>query len=312
MGAQTVAIVDKLLTNVLNVYVPDGYISEMWLPNVRVKQNTGKLPNIGNQHLRIQQTIMAGRGMARQAETIVRASDAYEIERHGLFEILTEDDFENVEKPFDVRQDTTMGLQTVIWLGKENSLASVLTDPAIITQGVTLVGTDQYSDYANSDPFGDWRLARSVIRAACGLPPDTVGMDWQVADTLRYHPEILDRLGFKHNRTGRLSDSDLAEAFGVRRVLVARPLQNTSAEGQPDSLASVWGKDLIFSVTPPTARLRQLSLGYYLNKTQHPPRQVFRSRVSNPPNAEMILVRDSYDMLVTNTACAYLIQDAVA
>lgn len=312
MGAQTVAIVDKLLTNVLNVYVPDGYISEMLLPNVRVKQNTGKLPNIGNQHLRIQQTVMSGRGMARQVETIVRASDAYEVERHGLFEILTEDDFENVEKPFDARQDVMMGLQTVLWLGKEQGLASVLTDPAIITQGVTLVGTDQYSDYANSDPIGDWRLARQTIRAACGLPPDTASMDWAVFDTLQYHPDILDRLGFKFNRVGQLSQADLARAMNVSRVLIAKPLVNTSAEGQADSLSSVWGKDLIFSVTPPSARLRQLSLGYYLTKTQHPPRQVFRSRVSNPPNAEQLLIRDSYDMLVTSTECGYLIQDAIA
>lgn len=312
MGSQTTAIQDKLLTNVSNMYVPDGYISEIALPNIKVKNTTGDLGRYTNQHLRVQLTLMGGRGMARQVETIVRKTDGYKIERHGLEEILGKDDFANVEKPFDARQDAVIGLNTVIWLGKEKSLADVLTDPAIITEGVTLAGASQYNNFTTSDPVGDFKTARATVRGKCGMPPNTAIMDWAVFDCLRYHPDLLDKLGFKDNRVGELSQSELARALGVDRLLVAMPLINAAAEGQADSLISVWGKDIIFGVMPARAQVRQLSLGYYLNLTGESPRQVFRTRLHNPPESESIIVRDSYDMLISRTECAYLIQDSIA
>ena len=58
--------------------------------------------------------------------------------------------------------------------------------------------------------------------------------------------------------------------------------------------------------------VRQLTLGYYLTLTGETPRQVFRAKLHNPPEAESIIVRDSYDMLISKAECGYLIQDAIA
>lgn len=312
MGAQTKAIQDKLLTNTSNMYVPEGYISEQVLTRLKVKNTTGKLGRFTNQHLRIQQTLMTGVGMARRVEVIRRVTDSYEVERHGLEEILSKDDFANVEKPFDARKDSTTGLTTSIWLGKEDALASVLTDPTVITQGDTLVGADQYSDFANSDPIDDFSLARETVRAGCGMPPDTALMDWAVMNRLIFHPAILRALGFADNRAGQLSVPELAKAMGVKRLLIAMPLLNAAAEGQPDSLQSVWGKDILFGVLPLTPQVRQLTLGYYVTLTGETPRQVFRATLHNPPESESVIVRDSYDMLISKPECGYLIQDAIA
>jgi len=310
--AQLNAQVDKLLTSVSSAYIPTGYVSESLLPNIPVKQTTGKLGKYSNQHLRIVNTLMAGRGEAPRYQTIVRSDTTYDIERNGLEGLVTPDDKANVEQPFDAEKDETIGLTTVIWLGKEKALADTLTDPAIITQTVQLSGTAQYNDFTNSDPIGDFLTARNTIRAAAGMPPDTAVMDWEVAQTLAYSPKILSALGFTQNRAGQLSEQELAKAMGVPRLLIAMPLFNSAQEGQADSLQSVWGKHVVFLVAPKKAVKYQVSAGYYITQIGKSPRKVFKAQLHNPPETTSIIVQDAYDFLISNAAAAFLIEDAIA
>lgn len=310
--AQLNAQVDKLLTNVSSAYIPTGYVSESFLPTIAVKQTSGKLGKYGKGHLRIVNTLIGGRGKAPTMQTIIRQDTGYSLERHALEGWVTPDDRDNVEQPFDAEKDETMGLTTVIWLGKEKALADAVTNTAVITQNVTLSGTDQYSDYTNSDPIGDWKTARETIRAACGVPPDTAVMDWAVANCLAYSPKILDALGFAANRAGQLSEEELAKAMGVKRLLIAMPLYNSAQEGQTDALTSVWGKHIVFAVAPTRAEKYQLSLGYHITKSGEKPRKVFKAPVHNPPETTSIIVQDKYDQLLNDVTCAYLIKDAIA
>ncbi len=61
MGSQQTAQVDKLLTEVSNKIVPDGFVSEEILPMVKVKQSTGKLGSYGSGHMRIVTTLTGGK-----------------------------------------------------------------------------------------------------------------------------------------------------------------------------------------------------------------------------------------------------------
>src|SRR6185436_11299810 len=98
--SQTTAIVDKLLENVSNVYVPDGFIADQIFPVIQAKQKTGKLGAYGTNHLRIEHSFVAGRASFRRVEAITRSSQSYAIESHGLEGLVTEDDYDNVELPF--------------------------------------------------------------------------------------------------------------------------------------------------------------------------------------------------------------------
>lgn len=306
------ALVDKLLTNVSNAYVPSGFISEMILPKLTVKQSSGKIGKMGNQHLRIVSDIMGGKGEAKRIEIRQYDSTSYFVEPHGLSEVITPEEYANVEEPFDVEKDVTMQLSTLLFLGKEKGLADTLRDTAIITQNVTLSGTDQWNDYTNSDPIDDIRTGRTTIRNASGATPDTLIMDYNVADVLRYHPKILRNLGYADNRAGQLTDQELAKALNVKRFLVADVMFNSSAPGQADSLASVWGKDVILAVCPESASKMQKSLGYMVQLAGEGPRKVYKSDVHNPPESKLIVVKDSYDMVLVDVKCAYLIKTAIA
>lgn len=310
--SQTKAIVDKLLSNVSSRYMPQGHICEQLLPRVESKQNSGKIAKHGLAHLRIVNSVAGGRGKYRRVETTVVDSATYLMEGHGLEGLVTEDDYNNKEQPFDAEQDETIGVSTVLLTEKEYGLASALADTGVVTQNQTLASTAQFSDYANSDVLSVVKTARAAVRSGCGMAPDTAWMDWAVREALRYHPQLLDYLGFKEARPGGLTDVELAKALDVKRLLIAEAMYNSAKEGQADSLASIWGKHLWFGVCPEKAQKDQISAGYRVEPTGKQPRKVYKWDVNNPPNSKAILVEDKYDQVITNVGAIYLIKNAIA
>lgn len=308
---QIKAIVDKLLTNVSNQLVPEGYISELLLPELNVVQTTGLIGKYSNDHLRIIDTTVGGKGLYPMVDTVVRSSSSYKLVDHALKELLVEDDFDNVEKPFDAEQDSVVALTTHLWLEKEKGLADAMAG-GTITSGVTLAGVNQWSAYSTSNPLQDLRDGRKGVRGGCGMKANVAFMDEDVADTLRFHPQLLDSLGFKDNRPGGLQDSELAKALKVDKVLVAEVVYNSSLQPAADALAPVWGKHFWYAHIPGTAARRQQSLGYRVQKAGQKPRQVFKSYPDEPVNSTKIIVKDKYQQVITNEKCAYRITNAIA
>lgn len=306
------AIVDKLLTEVSSAYVPEGYISESIFPSIDVVQNSGKLAKYSNSHLRILNTIMGGRGEARRVETITRSQDTYYLEKHGLEGVVTPEDYDNVEKPYDAEKDEMMGLTTALWLGKEKSVADTLGDTAILTQNTTLAGVTQFSDYTNSDPLAVAKTAVAAVKNSCGVRPNTVIMGWQVLNVLKYHPGILEALGFKDNRAGLLSREDIARALDVQRIMIGEAMYNSANEGAADALTDIWGKNMVFAVLPDKAAPYQKSLGYYIRKKGVGSRKVYKSDIENPPESTRLVVVDYYDYLLADVNAGYLVKNAVA
>lgn len=312
MPTQSSAVIDKILTNVSNQLAPTGYISEQILPELKVKQYSGKIANYGNGHLRIVSTVTGGKSDYAMVDSVTRNSDTYQIETHALKDIVTAEDLANVEKPYDAEQDVVTALTSHLMTGKEKSLADTLTSTSIITQNTTLSGTAQFSDYTNSDPLAKLKDARLAVRAGCGFAPDAAILDWSVAETLRFHPQLLDVLGFKHNRPNGLNDSELARALNVRKVLIAEAVYNSAKQGQADVISPIWGKHIVFAKLPDRVGLRQKSLGYRVQLSSEKPRQVFKSFPDEPVNSRKIMVLDRYDQILTDVDCAYLIADAIA
>lgn len=310
--SQLRAIQDPLLTNVSSMLKPEGYISELIFPYVGVKESTGKLAKYGHSHLRVETTIAGGRGKFRRVEAIARSTTSYEIEAHGLEGMVTEEDYRNVQKPYDAERDETLGVSSILLTEKEFSLASVLADTGTVTQNVTLSGTSQFSDYDNSDPVKRFITAQNAIKDGCGKFPNAAWMDSRVANMLRFHPAILDFLGFKQNRPGGLTDQELATALNVKKVMIADGDYNSAKEGQSDTLASIWGKHIWFGVCPDSAQLQQVSAGYRFGIDGQPPRKVTKWAINNPDGATAILCVDKYDYVISNAGAIYLIKDAIA
>ncbi|MBF0300595.1 MAG: hypothetical protein HQK51_17915 [Oligoflexia bacterium] len=309
--SQTTSIVNQLLTNVSNISLPDKFIAESILPSLKVKQTTGLIGSYGNNHLRIVNTIMGGKGKAPTYESITREGQFYKIDNHGLENLVTKSDYDNVENPFDAEQDETIGLTTVLQVGKEKAMASNLTNSDLIKQNTKLADKEKFSNYKESEPLDVFRIAQSSLKKGCGLPPNKAIMSWEVFNALSYSPKILTALGYTQARAGTLSEDELAKAMKVEKLFIATSFYNASDKGTPDSLEPIWPNDIIFYYAPDTAGKYQVSLGYYITRIGDTPRKVYKYPENNPPESNRILVTDDYGISLTNVSAAYLIKGAI-
>lgn len=313
MSSQNRAIVDKLLSNVSSIYKAEGLVGDKILPFIGVKQSSGSLGKYGTRHLAIENSVKIGEGKYRRVSPIVRESTSYMIRGHGLEGLVTKDDYRNVELPFKAEQDETMGLTSLIMVEKEKILADVLTNTSYLTNNATLSGTDQFSDYSNSSPVTVISDKKMVVTNKTGMRVNKIVCDILVAEKLRFHPQVLDSLGFKFARPGGLKDEELASAFGVDEFIVASGRYESAVEGQASSgLTPIWGKHMVLCYAPKSAQPYQASLGYRLGFEGQDERKVYKYAINNPPESTGILVEDEYQHLISDANCGYLLKDVIA
>jgi hypothetical protein len=310
--SQMKAILDRLLSNVSSMQLAKGTICEQLLPTIKAAQTSGKLAKYGKSHLRIEKSLKGGRGAYRRVEAITRSTTDFSMEGHGLEGMVTKEDYRNVELPFKAEEDETTGITSMLLLEKEKTLADTLTSTSIVTQNTTLSGTSQFSDYLNSDPIAIFSTGRKTVRDACGDIPNVAAMDWGVYNKLRFHPQMLDALGYKQARPGGLKAEELAVALDVEKIMIANCVYNSAKEGQTDVLAPIWGKHVVLGVLPEKAAVYQTSGGYLVQPEGSTPRKVYKTDVFNPPGSKLILVEDEYDMLISDVTALYLIKDVIA
>lgn len=310
------AQLDSVLTEVSNGIFQEltDFGAERFLTPVGVKIATGRVGKYGTNHLRIHANAMGGRGEAPRVSLVTRdVATTYQIENHGLEGILTMDDYENVEMPFDAEEDEVAALTHANLVAKERALAVAMgATAAALTQNTTLTGSSQFSDLANSDPISVFKTARAAIRTGCGFYPDTALMDAEVYETLKIHPMLWERLGFKYNQSGELTEANILSALSVERLVLVKGVYDSSSQGQTASLAAIWGKDIFFAKCPSNPKLRQQSLGYHVFRKRQGPRSVYKYAINNPAEAVGIQCRDDYDMLLSDVTAGYAIYAAIA
>lgn len=75
---------------------------------------------------------------------------------------------------------------------------------------------------------------RENIAAATGMMPNTLVLGSAVKKALRNNPDILDRI--KYTQRGSVTNEILAALFEVDKVIVARSVYNSAAEGADDNI----------------------------------------------------------------------------
>lgn len=312
--SQNKAIVDKLLQNVSNGYFPEGHIADKLFPELIVDQYTGLIGNYGMNHIRIESDLQTGIGEAKRVTPTKRGSTTYNVESHALEGIVSERDYANVENPFDAESDETMGLTTLIVTNKEKILADKLFDTAIITQQTTMTGgagLEYFSDYVNSDPLKHFKNAHNGVLDGCGKSANAAVMSKKVFNTLKYHPAILDTLGFKYNQMGTLSEADIMKALDVQYLYIGDAAYNSGKEGQADALSQIWSNSILFYVKPQAAAKYQTAFAYQVKMRGKKERGVYKYNPNNPVNATAIIVKDDYSFEFVNVKAAYLLKSVL-
>ena len=307
--SQTKAMVNKLLTQVSNGIFPAGYIADKVLPQLTVKQMSGLIGSYGNNHIRATDDLMGGEAQARRANPILYSNQTYLLNRHGLEDIVTSDDYANVEQPYDAEADSVAGLTHLILTNKEKAFADQMFSTTVFTGRVTTPGTKYGS--SSSDPLADFKTAQNAVVDSVGMQPNAVVMSQKVFNVLKYNAQLADVLGFKYNQAGSLSVLDIANALNVEEVLIANAPYNTAKEGQSDSISQIWADSILFYVKPKAAAKYQISLGYSMKLAGSEGREVYKYDLNNPPGSTGIIVQDVYQCKLVNVGAGYLLNSVL-
>ena len=305
--------VDPMLTDVAIAYSNDDYIADLIFPEYRVAKQSGKHFVYDRGAFRVESTERAAGANSKELNHNVTVGTPYFAEDHSLREFVPDEDVKNAITPTSPFIDATEFVTHGLLVAKEKQLADMLRSTTIMTQNITLAGTDQWSDYSNlvaSDPIGDIQLGMTTIHGAIYMNANTLILGRQVWDRLKNHPNILARV--QYTQKAVMTADLLASLIGVDRVLIGGAGFNQAKEGQTDSMTYIWGKDAILCYIAPVIRPKMMTLGFtYLWENM----QVERLRGSDEEDRKGTYVRVGnyyYQQKLVSVEAGYLIKNAVA
>lgn len=167
------------------------------------------------------------------------------------------DDRERKKYRFAIDADTAAVTRCmrVVLVNQEERVRALACD----TTKVANSAVNTQWDAANSDPIGDVKAAREVIRINCGFRPNTMTITEPTFNILAEHPKVLDKI--KYTQRAIVTEELLAAVFEVQNLLVARTVANASNEGQPVTPADIWGKICLLSYTDASPDLKVPTFG---------------------------------------------------
>lgn len=300
-----VMVVDPVLSDVSVAYKNSTLINELLLPTFKVGKESGKYYKYDKSGFRRAKSRRAPGGKANEVGMSF-TTDSFLTEDHALKEKIPFEIIDQAAEVLDVETDATEFVTGLLQLDKEAELASQMADTAVITNNVTLSGTDQWSDYENSDPIGDINTGITAVQSAIGIRPNTLVFGLAAWNVLISHPDIIDRI--KYSQLGVATEELVARLFQVERVLVGGAQYDTAKEGQTVSLGNIWGKHAWAVYVDPTPGQKKLTLGYTFVYGQ---REVDKWDDIDE-KSRYVRASENYDQEFVAVEAAYLMKNVVA
>lgn len=301
--------VDKVLTEMSIRYTPTGFICDDVLTPLPVSKWSGLFGRYGDSHLRLHKTRVFDRGEYATVQTVDRSvTDTYVVHNHGIKDMVTERDIEEVELPFHARRDVIQGLRNILKSEKEFSISDLLRKASTYKTGnsMTLSGNAQWSDYGNSDPLNDIKNAKTKVYEQSHTAINVAVIPYTVMETLRFHPKLAGIYGQK-GIFATLKNTDIASILQVDKILVPMAAYSNASGTEAD----FWSKDVVLLHCPNMAAIGQRSFGYALTKRGHNSR-VYLKRPDSMVNTEVIFSDTAYNWSIQNNAAGYLLKSVIA
>jgi len=261
-------VIDPILSRVSLGYKHPDHVGSILFPVVPVAQTGGKIIEFDKKSFHLYNTARAPGTKAKRA-TFGHQGKPYALENHALDAVVPREHMRDASVVPNINL-ATRAVNLVLKSGAlilENQQAGIATNLANYDANhqVTLVGNEQWNDYANSDPIGDVKAGREAVRSSIGVYPNVLEISAKVMEQLEDHPAILDKI--KYTQTGVVTEDLLAAIFKVERVVVGKAIGFDDAGTSID----IWGKDAVLSYSPTDAMgAEEPSFGFTYQMEGHP------------------------------------------
>lgn len=301
--------IDVALTNLSQATTNEGFVADLIFPPAKVTKDSDKFFKYDKANLRADQTAWAPKTYVKEVNWDV-STDSYATERHGLAELIEDDEKQNADSPLDIERDTVELLTEKMLIVREKKLATLLTTAGSFDADArpALGAADRWDNYtsSSSDPNEDIQLARKTIYKKTFMRPNVVILPYEVFESVREHPKIHERI--KYVSEAIITEQILARLWNVERVIIAGAGENTAKEGAADSLSYIWGKNAWVGFVESRPRLKRPSWGYAMRSQAN---LVERWR-DNPRKGEMFRVSYKEIHKIVTASAGYWIQTVIS
>lgn len=264
---------DEVLTSISVAYLPDlnaELISGSAFPVVSVLRASDKYRVYDKEDFNKAQARKRAPGTESHGSGYRVGSDVYSTEVFAFHKDVDDWTRPNADGVLDPDRDATLLVTRSLLLTRELEWVNkffktgVWTGQADQTGVGASPGANQFLQWndAGSDPIADIRKARLSIKRSTGFRPNTLVLQEEVYETLREHPDIVDRVKYTQRALGDALGADvLAAALGVSRILVLGTVHATGIE-PGESMGFMAGKHAWLGYVAPRPGLLVPSAGY--------------------------------------------------
>jgi hypothetical protein len=266
--------VDAILTNISVAYLQkqDNFIADKVFPIVPVDKKSDKyFVYTKNDWFRDE--------AQRRADATESAGSGYNLETgtysadvFAFHKDVGDQTLANADAPLNPLREATEFVTHRLLLRRELQFVSDFfttgvwgTDIAGVSGSPTAGQTKQWSDYTASDPIDDIEAAKSQILSNTGMEANTLVLGYDVFRALKNHPDLVDRIKYTSSQT--ITEDMLARMFDLDRVLVAKAVKATNAEGATGAYGFAYGKAAALYHVAPNPGLLTPSAGYHFSWT---------------------------------------------
>lgn len=266
--------IDKALTNISVSYALDenDFIADKVFPIIPVSKQTDVyfIYDKGDL-LRDEAKIRANATESAGGDYNVSVSKPYHCQELAFHKVITQRERANMDNPLNLDIDTAEYITRKVYISKENLWVKNYFQKGVWTQeyqGVdTLTGTSPQTDFIKfSKPASNPVLVitNSIIETArhTGYKPNTIVMSPSVLNALRNHPDIIDRIKYTSGNGAVITESLLANLFGVDNIYVPYAISNSANIGEADKIDFIYGNHMLLCYVPKRPGLRTPSAGY--------------------------------------------------
>jgi hypothetical protein len=258
---------DVVLSNISVGWPNEGMVGENLFPVVKVLRQSDKYYVFGREAWGVDPggDLRAPGTVANEIPGLAVSTDQYWAQEHALQIAVTDEERENVDSPLAPDRDATELVTSKLLLQRELAMKTLVTTAANFATGysVTLAGTSQWNDYANSDPITDFKAGRLKIHAGMFTQPNTSIIPFQVMVQLEDHPDFIERI--KYSERGILTQEIIGSITGQPKIIVPGMGYNSANPGQVASLGYLWGKDVLMAYVPDRPGLKIPAFAYEFN-----------------------------------------------
>jgi len=266
--------VDAILTNISVAYMQrqENFIADKVFPVVAVdKQSDKYFTYTKNDWFRDEAEVRTD-GSESVGSGYNIATDTYYADVFAIHKDIGDQTRANADAPINVDREAAEFVTHRLLQRREQQFVNDFMSASVWGTDVTGVAaspstgeTVQWSDYTNSDPIEDIEAGKSGILSTTGFEANTLVLGYEVFRQLKNHPDLVDRIKYTSSQT--ITEDMLARMFDIERVLVAKSVKATNAEGATGAYDFSVGKTALLCHVAPSPGLLTPSAGYIMQWT---------------------------------------------